>query len=71
MRDALSRVLGVLRQRQRLGSAERSVGAHLADLGARNTLQRSLLGGGGLDGLRLSLSDTSSGCDSTVPNKSV
>lgn len=61
MGDRLARVLGVARQLQGLGPTEGDRGANLADLLTASALQRSLLGRGGLDGLRGGLS-LANGC---------
>lgn len=53
MRHALARETRVLGQVKRLGTTERGVGAHLAHLGTRRTLQGSLLGSSGLSRLGL------------------
>lgn len=51
--NALSGVSRLAGQSKGLGSTEGGVGADLADLGARDTLEGGLLGSSSLDGLRL------------------
>lgn len=53
VRNALSGVSRLTGQSKGLGATESSVGANLADLGARDTLEGGLLGSSSLDGLRL------------------